>query len=82
MIYYKILSGLGDRWAPVILDSLEEVYLLEDGVIDHSAYSRPPNIYYFIGGSTNIARPTILTPFSLDRNYIRDYSGIWEIWFD
>ena len=50
-------------------------------MVDHSGIRRGLLIYYFIGGSTNLE---LRRPFYDERefsfnNYIKDYSGIWEI---
>ena len=73
----KFHQVLGRERAPVIVNSFEEGYLLEFGLIDHETlYSRPSLIYYWVGGSTNHVRRITGIMFSYPSDYLLDDSGI------
>ena len=60
----KIHLGLGDRWAPVILNSVAEFDVVKYGIAQPYNESR-----YYIGGSTNGSYPLQW------EDYLANYSG-------
>ena len=60
------MLGLGDRWAPAIIDTEEEGIVLEFGVRDQNNRHS-----HWIGGSTNRQANTTMRM----RHYIPDYTG-------